>query len=212
MKTRLSLLITLATLTPLLAQDPAPVPSVTMKGIEITSEAGTFLLAPTGLSMGKTDYTGQKPVLSLDGDDTLLAKFPSGAELRMVVSAADRSVSCSFSGVPAEALSILLQMQIPISFAQGGKFSFGQKPLEIFPGEKDKQLIGQDTAKQFNLLSPAGAGFTMMTTQSYAQIQDNRVFNNSVFLYIYHFQFSAHPGQTTFNFRFETLDAALAGN
>ena len=211
MKTKIVFLASLAALHPLFSQSSAPVPTVTMKGIEFASDAGTFLLAPTGLSMGKADYAGQKPVLTLDGSDTLLAKFPNGAELRMVVSASDKSVSCSFGGVPSGAVGFIFQMLIPMSFAQGGKFSFGSNPMEIFPGEKDKQLIGQATAKQFNLSNPMGAGFSIMATQSYTQLQDNRAFNQPVFDYIYHYPFESHPGETSFNFRFEALDPALAG-
>lgn len=192
------------------AQDAAPSIVATAKGVEIQSAAGTFVLAPAALRLSEDDYNAKKPDLDLEGDDTVVATFASGAQLKMQVSAEQRTVWCVFSEMPDGAWGLLLQMEIPIAFASGGKFSFAGKPPQTFPAEKGSQLIAQESTKQFNLANPSGAGFSIVSTPGYTQVQDNRVFNWPVFMYIYNFVFSAHPGAKSFELRFDALDPALS--
>lgn len=190
------------------AQAPDPEVSATEKGIAIKGEAGSFLLVPAALRLTETNYEGEKPVLELAGDNTLVAKFPSGAEIRLQASPEDKAIEASFSGVPAGAWAFVFQMQIPIDFSRGGRFSLGTAPLQDFPADYSKQLLEQKTAKQFTLVNPAGIGLTLAATQNFMQVQDNRAFQWPVFMYIYTYVFSSNPGGSSFRIHVESLDSA----
>lgn len=192
------------------AQTPDLELSATEKGIAIKGEVGSFLFVPAMLRLTEKDYEGQKPILELAGDNELTAKFPSGAEITLRVSPEDKTIEGSISGVPAGAWGVIFQMQIPISFSLGGKFSLGSAPLQDFPADYSKQLLDQKTAKQFDLVNPAGGGMTLVATQNFMQVQDNRAFQWPIFMYIYTVVFSSNPGSPSFRIHFEPLETAAS--
>lgn len=177
--------------------------TATDKGVQIESSAGTFTLVPGNLRMAEDDFPGAKPALSMEGTDTVVAAYPGGAELRMVVSGGE--IDCVLTGTPPEAYAYLLSMSIPTTFSAGGQLSFGKLPLQPFPQDGGKELVSQAVATQFNLVGPTGEGFTLRTTKGYAQVLDNK----SSFNYLYYFRMGEHPGEDRFQFRFEPLDASV---
>lgn len=206
------LLVFLAAVSLIRAQTPSLELSATEKGIAIKGEAGSFLFVPATLRLSEKDFEGEKPVLELAGDNTLVAKFPSGAEITMQVSPEDHTVEGSFSGVPAGAWGFIFQMQIPLDFSRGGRFSLGSAELQDFPADYFRQLVDQKTAKQFTLVNPTGGGLTLTATQNYMQMQDNRAFQWPVFMFIYTYVFSSNPGSSSFRIHFEPLDSAAGAH
>lgn len=201
---RLAALVLLFCTASLHAQE-TPVLTATDKGIRIEAgAAGKFTLPVPGLRLNDQDHSGEKAVVDFNGTDTLTAKYPSGAQLTMTT--AGNAVECTFTGVPEGARGFSFPTQIPIKFANGGRFAIGKNALELFPEEKGKQLAGQGTAAEFTLVDPMDSGFRMVTPLDYQQVQDNRVFGWAVFMHIYNYTFKSHGGKTAFSFRFEPLE------
>jgi len=188
------------------AQD-APGITASNKGIQIDAGgAGKFLLPVPGLLMGEKDYSGEKPVVELDGTDNIVARYPSGAVLRMKVSNGEKTAQCSFEDIPKISRGFMFQTQIPVKFNSGGRFALGDSPSEAFPVEKGKQIIRDGYARSFTLIDPAGRGFKVSMPGEYQQVQDNRVFGWPVFMHIYTFNFKTDAGNKTFTFHFAGLD------
>lgn len=178
----------------------APTLALTEKGAAIQfGAAGGVTIPVPGLSLGETDYSGEKPSVEKQGD-ALVARYPSGAELRMSVSGGD-TISCSFQGVPESARGFVFHTPIPINFSQGGRFILGNKPPADFPEQKEKQIVQDGWAQSFSVISPSGEGYTLAMPGEYQQVQDNRVFNWPVFMHIYSFNFKNQAGKTSFAFK-----------
>lgn len=193
-------------LAPLLIAEEAPVLGASEKGVRIDAgAAGIFTLSVPELRLTDQDHKGEPGVVDFDGKDTLTAKYPSGAELTMTI--LGNAVECTFQGVPEGARGFRFFMQIPIKFANGGRFAIGSKPPEAFPEEKGRQLAGQGTAKEFSLFDPTDAGFRIVMPMDYQQVQDNRVFGSPVFYYILNYTFQNHGGKTRFTIGFESQDS-----
>lgn len=188
----------------------APSLAATDKGVSISSDAGKFTIPIPGLLMGEKDYQGEKAAVEQEGTDTLVARYPSGAELRMKVSDADKTVQYSFTGIPEGARGFTFLTPIPIAFNGGGRFGIGDKPLAEFPAEKGKQIVGDGWARSFTVISPAGDGFKLSLPGEYQQVQDNRFFGWPVFMHIANFLFKNQAGKTSFAFTFSGLDSAPA--
>ncbi len=184
---------------PAVASDTKLSLSASTEGVVIDAGSmGKITLPVPGLRMGPTDYKGEKPSVELEGTEKIVARYPSGGEFTMDLSAGNGTIACSFSGVPANAIGFTFATKIPINFNQGGKFSIGSGALQAFPETFDKQIIAQGTAKQFNLLDAMGDGFSIKTPADYQQVQDNRAFNWPVFMYILNFTFATNPGKSSF--------------
>lgn len=188
----------------------APELSLSNNGLVIDAgAAGTFTLPVPGLRIGATDYSGEQPAFELK-DGTLIAKYPSGAELQMTVANKDKTAAVSFTGVPAGAKAFVFQMHVPIRYSTGGKFVLGKKPPLAFPETKQAQIIGDGWAESFTLADPAGGGFRITTPGDYQQVQDNRLFNWPVFVHIYNYTFASQAGKNSFTFIFGPPDIATA--
>ncbi|PTY02938.1 hypothetical protein DB346_07965 [Verrucomicrobia bacterium LW23] len=182
--------------------------SLSEKGIQINAgPAGTFTMQVPGLRVNDKDYTGEKPVTELTGD-TLVAKYPSGAEVKITLDSSTAEISVI--GAPASAKALVFVTMIPIQFNGGGKAAIGKKGQVAFPEEKDKQLITDGWGETFTLIDPSGEGYAIAMPGDYQQVQDNRVFNWAVFAHIYNYSFAAQKGKTNFTLRFGGVDGATA--
>ncbi|MEZ0296566.1 MAG: sugar-binding protein [Candidatus Methylacidiphilales bacterium] len=183
---------------------------LTPRGVSVDAGvAGKFLLEVPGLRLNDKDYSGEKAVVEIAGD-TLVAKYPSGAELKMALDA--QSVDISFTGVPATAKALVFMTKIPIQFTGGGKYGVGKKEPAAFPENKEKQIIAGSWADSFTIIDPAGEGYRMEFPGDYMQLQDNRVFNWAMFVHIYSFNFDKQKGKTSLRISFSGLDGSATSS
>jgi hypothetical protein len=206
----LASLVALSGVSPASATEP-PILSATEKGVRINAgAAGTFTLPVPGLRRNDKDFKGEAAAVEFDGADTLIARYPGGAELRMTVSDQDKTVRCAFTGIPEGARGFVFATQIPIAFNGGGRFQLGDKDPADFPAEKGRQIIRDGWARSFTLIAPSGGGFRISMPGEYQQVQDNRVFGWSVFMHIYTATFKTLAGKEEFRFQFDSLGDASA--
>lgn len=190
MKNALLLLLLASTLPTLHGQDFKLLASE--KGVLIDAgSAGPFLWPAPKLRMTETDYQGVEATIRKEENNTVVAAYPGGMEVRMTVGKADHTIRHTISNPPASAWGLQFQMQIPIQFRNGGQFAFGPGDLHSFPEKAEKQIVGEATARDFRLVNPLGAGFSIRMPVDYQQVQDNRVFNWSVFMYFYNYTFAS---------------------
>lgn len=176
--------------------------SLTGKGAAIdVPGAGRFVIPAPVLSMAEDDYKGQDPQLEIE-NGVLVARYESGAELRIRVPAAEPAVEFEMSGVPAGAKGFRFQTIIPLEFNQGGRFAFGDRELAPIPEAPKGQFLQQGTAGRFVLVDALGHGFTVTTPESWQGLQDNRQFNWPAYAWLYLYDFKKHAGQNSFQFRF----------
>ena len=199
-KTLLSLIMLAVSAGSLLA---APKLSLSEEGAVIDAgSAGQYLLPPPGLQLKADQYGGEKGVAELR-DGALAVKYPSGAVLTM--STAGEELKFTFSGVPQGARCWVLDMHLPIRLNTGGKFILGDKAPQDFPLAKDKQILGDGGASSFSVIDPSGDGFKMILPADFCQVQDNRVFNWSVFVFMYYYNLAGREGQNSFTVKFQDL-------
>ncbi|AHF94279.1 hypothetical protein OPIT5_10390 [Opitutaceae bacterium TAV5] len=177
--------------------EPLPGLSASPDGVNIrTTDAGEFTLPAPVLMLRPDDYDGQKPAVTVEDAATLLAKYPSGAELRIGI--AQNAVNYTWSGLPDGAFAFRFVTLLPISLADGGTFMLGNNNPAPFPATKEKQTVAKGWARSFRLQNAAGAGFALATPGAFQEVQDNRVFNWEVFAYILNYRFDENSGATGF--------------
>lgn len=164
--------------------------------------AGRFVLAAPVLSMHEEDYEGQKPQLALEGD-VLTARYECGAELTIRVNSEEATADYEFSGVPKTAKGFRFQMLIPLSFNEGGRFAFGDKPPAKIPAAQKEQFLEQGIASRFTIVNGQGAGFTLTAPENWQGLQDNRVFNWQTYAWLYLYDFKKYSGRNDFSMRFQ---------
>ena len=106
-----------------------PTLSLSPGGVDIDAgAAGKFTIPPPSLNPhgGRATYT-------LSGSESALASYPSGAKLEYHLDARTNQVTCIYSGLPSGAHEFRFSMSVPLSFNQGGKYSFNTDPLKAFP-------------------------------------------------------------------------------
>ncbi|MDR1191316.1 MAG: hypothetical protein LBK60_06605 [Verrucomicrobiales bacterium] len=164
----------------------APALRLVDKGVELnTSGMGQFILETPELRF--SGGRGEKPAATL-ANDTLTVQYPSGLTLDCTVDAAAGRVACHFTGAPAGAEALRFLLYIPLKFNQGGKFAFDGQWRDI-PPAKAAQFLHQGSATTFSVADPLGESITVATPGGWQGLQDNRVFDWPVYVYVYHYNF-----------------------
>ncbi len=181
------------------------------KGVVIEAgSAGLFTWPVPKLRMSETDYQGEEATIRREGNDTVVASYPGGMEVRMTVGKADHIIRHTISNPPPSAWGLQFQMQIPIQFRNGGQFAFDRGDFCSFPEKPEKQIVGEATAGDFRAVNPSGVGFSIIAPVKYQQVQDNRVFNWSVFMYFYNYTLAGK--ERTFEVSFQPYQTPQAAS
>ncbi len=185
------------------AEAPALNTAVSERGIQIDAGSmGKFFFPVPALRRHEKDYSGEKPAAVEVQGNTFVASYASGANVRGELFPAEQKVVFSFDGVPTGAWGFVALMTFPMSFNQGGRFSFDQAALTPLPESKEKAIIQGTHASRFNIVDPLNHGLSIILPHDYHQLGDNRFFNWPVFAGVFNFTFVTHPGQKSFEVKF----------
>jgi len=152
------------------------------KGLEIhAGSAGNFILQGPlleGLNPAKpTDITHAADGQSLD------LKYTGGATAQIRVEAG-KSATIRFSNLPPQVQQFRIQMLVPFTFGNGGKYAINGDVPQPFPQDKPaKPFLFQGNAQAFAVIHPGGAGFNLggFPLGTFQQVQDNREWNWSMY-------------------------------
>ena len=136
--------------------------------------AGKFTLPAPKLIVEGGNPRGEEGVMEVKDDNTLTVKFVKG-DATITINPAD--ISLTYTLIPQEGVkSLRVLLIIPITFAEGGKFSFGADPLKALPAAKGDQFLSQTRSMKFTLVNSSDAGFTLNTLELFQELTDARVF------------------------------------
>jgi hypothetical protein len=113
---------------------------------------------------------------------TATIRYEGGATLAVDASH-DGQITYTFSNVPADVKKWNVNTLVDFSFAQGGKWKFGDGPETPFPLAKpDKPHLFQGNSTSMELRDAQGQAITFHTPEySYLELVDNRAWNWSIF-------------------------------
>ena len=124
---------------------------------------------------------GEEGIMEAKDEKTLTVKFAK-ADVTIAINAAD--LSLTYAMVPQEGVkSLRVLMVIPLTFAEGGKFSFGAEAMKPLPATAGEQFLEQTGTTKFTLINSSNAGVTLTTPQSFQELADTRVFGMPRFVY-----------------------------
>lgn len=171
---------------------------------------GTITLAPPTIEVaGKKEL---KPTYVLDDQGRAGATYENGFVLRIAVSEADKTVTYDFDAAAARDVnSIKFTTMFPIHLNKGGRFALGDMTGE-FPVSKGGQFLAHGQADHLDVIHPLGEGVRIATPGAYQQLQDNRLWEWSVFAWIYRYDLKRYPGKTRFVFKISELAPAAAAD
>ena len=150
-------------------------------GITLNGAAGKITLPAPKLLIEGGAAKGEEGIMEAKDDKTLMVKFVK-AEATITLNAADQSLT--YTLVPQEGVkSLRVLMVIPLTFAEGGKFSFGAEALKPLPATAGEQFLEQTGTTKFTLVNSSNAGFTLTTPETFQELADTRVFNMPRFVY-----------------------------
>ncbi len=145
-----------------------------------------------GGSLGKFTLTypqlldaGQQPIHKLLEKTPIgkvaTLKYDGGAQLELTA-ADDGRINIKLLNAPADVKSVVVEMHIPISFNQGGKWKIGDTEAD-FPKEKPaKPHLFQGHAPALHISNFEGRSLDVQTPEySFLQLTDNREWNWSIF-------------------------------
>jgi hypothetical protein len=137
-----------------------------------------------------------------------VATYANGAKLAYHLVPTADMVICSYSDLPSSAHEFRFSLPFPISFNQGGKYSFNTEPLKPFPADKGPQFLQTNFGYQFNLMNATGAGFSFAGPGNWRGLQDNRIYGGVIYEYQFLWDILAHPGQSSFVIKVGPLAAS----
>lgn len=195
MKTLLTLL-SLSFAASTLAADPVKF-FVSSKGVEIDAGVcGQVTMAPP-VVVG-IDKKDRKPVFTAEPDGkTGKALYADTSSITVTVSPEAGTITYSFDGV-ADAASVRLASQLPLSFNLGGSYALNDGDPKPFPIDPAKQLFDQGAFGKFDLLGSTGNRLSFAVPTTYQQLQDNRVWGQQAYSWNYFYDLLRYPGQTSF--------------
>ena len=117
------------------ARGAEPTLSLGPGGVEIDAgAAGKFTIPPPSLNPH-----GGRATYAVTGSDSAVAGYPSGAKLEYHLDARNNEVTCVYSGLPSGAHDFRFSMSVPLSFNEGGKYSFNTDPLKAIPAGNNQR-------------------------------------------------------------------------
>jgi hypothetical protein len=152
-----------------------------------------------------------KPTYTLDGTGGARVAYPNGFVLKIAASNTDKTVTYSFDQPFTGLDSIKFTTMFPINLNKGGKYAMGAMTGD-FPASLNGQFLAQGDAGHLDIIHPLGGGIRFTTPAAYQQLQDNRMWEWTVFAWIYRYDLKRYPGQNRFSFKVSTLAAEVAVN
>ena len=133
-------------------------------------------------------------------DGRVALTYPSGA--KAFARLENNTLKIEYVGLPEGEARATVDMHIPFGFTQGGTWEIdGRKGA--FPAEKaERGKIFQGDAASFTLAHPTGMGFTITGRRDFTELQDNREWGWSVFVWMQHFGLWPNNGNAAFELSF----------
>ena len=167
---------------------------ITLQGAAI----GKLTLPAPKLIVEGGSPKGEEGIMEVKDDNTLTVKFEKAAAT-IAINAAD--LSLTYTLVPQEGVkSLRVLMVIPLTFAEGGKFSFGADPLKPLPAEAGEQFLGQTGTTKFTIVNSTDAGISLTTPEAFQELADTRVFNMPRFVYAVFLKAGTNDNKWTLKF------------
>ena len=167
---------------------------ITLQGAAI----GKLTLPAPKLIVEGGSPKGEEGIMEVKDDNTLTVKFEKAAAT-IAINAAD--LSLTYTLVPQEGVkSLRVLMVIPLTFAEGGKFSFGAVPLKPLPAEAGEQFLGQTGTTKFTIVNSTDAGISLTTPEAFQELADTRVFNMPRFVYAVFLKAGTNDNKWTLKF------------
>ena len=155
--------------------------SLASRGVSITTPAdGQFVLDYPSL----TDATQQptSPTNVAVSKNKASMRYANGA--RLAVTFENCAVMLHFTGLPADAKGLRMDMTLPITFKYGQWQMDGAKP-QPFPAQfAGEQFVFKGNPQPVKLIGPHGGAFTLSMPYGWQQMQDNRKWNTDSFAYM----------------------------
>jgi hypothetical protein len=145
----------------------------------LAGTAGTFSITYPALIKSNDKRVEPAQIVKDAGGVTLI--YAEGGKSRVRLE--KTSLRIGFSDLPADVKQFRMEMLIPPIFGGSGTYAIGGAAAQPFPAEKPaKPFLYQGNADRFEIVHPAGPGFSLVIpAYSYQQLQDNREWNWSVF-------------------------------
>ncbi|CAN5340412.1 hypothetical protein BH09VER1_BH09VER1_27410 [soil metagenome] len=161
-------------------------------------EAGKFTLPPPKLLVEGGNPKGEEGILEVADEKTLTVKYDK-ASATITLDAAAHSLT--YALVPqAGVKSLRVLLVIPITFAQGGQYSFGGKALKPLPATQGDQFVEQTGTTDFTLINSSNAGFTLTSPQTFQELADTRLFGMDRFVYAVFLKADTNDNKWTLKF------------
>lgn len=179
--------------------------SVDTKGVVVDGGPSGLVTIAAPVVVG-TDGKDRKPVLT-PGADGLSAKaaYSDGFAINISVSTSDDTIRYDFDASQANAKTVRLNANLPVSTFGGGTFATNGGQPQPFPADAGKQLVAQGAFTRVDVSVAPGAGLSFSAPASYQQLQDNRIWNTSSFSWIYHYDLLRYPNSTGFSLKVSVL-------
>lgn len=162
------------------------------------AEAGKFTLPPPKLIVEGGSPKGEEGVLEVVDEKTLTIKYDK-ASATIALDAAQQSLTYTLKP-QAGVKSLRVLLVIPITYAQGGQFSFGGKALKPFPATQGDQFLEQTGTSEFTLVNSSQAGFSITTPQTFQELADTRLFGMQRFVYAIFLKADTNDNKWTLKF------------
>jgi len=196
------------------AADAAPAASITPSAKLSLTEAGIVintgseqLTWPTPALMKSAGGVVEGTVAMAADGKSLVKKFANGMQLTVTLEADGKTVSYGFTPPTGEVRGFGMNLNIPLAYANGGKYGLGSGGMKSFPSTKGKdEIVDKGDFGMFRLQSPADIGFGIKMPMGWNKLQDDRQFNGSRFEEQYLYLFASHPGDTSFAIVFGDVD------
>lgn len=194
-----------AVLTLAIAASPITAQSVkltsTPKGIVADAGANGRVTFPPPVVVG-TDNKDRNPTYTAGADGlTGKATYEDGLVIDIQISPANGVITYTFDPRPMDAKSVRVTALLPVSYAEGGTFSFKLGETKPFPVEKTPKLIAQGAYGGVDLITNSGERLTFKAPTSYQQIGDLRTWGTQSFGWVYFFDLLRYPTDTSFTIK-----------
>jgi hypothetical protein len=173
--------------------------SLTADGVVIDTGGEKFLLQKPMLFKTAGGTVPGTMTLSDDGK-SLVEKFVGGPTLTISIEADGKTIDYKSADSAEGYQGFGVNVSIPISYTNGGRYAFDDAKLTYFPGEKGKvDYVDHGDHGLFKLLPVSGTGFSLKMPKGWNKLQDNRFYNNGVtFEEQYLYMFAANSGTISF--------------
>ena len=185
---------------------PAAQLSLTEAGVVIDTGTEKFTLPIPSLIKSAGGSVAGTITMGKD-DKSLVEKFTNDVQLTVALESDGKTITYEYTEPPADVRGLGINMDIPIEYANGGKYGLGSGELKDFPAQKGKdEVVDKGDSGMFRLQSPSGTGFGLKMASGWNKLQDDRNFNGSKFEEQYLYLFATYHGQTYFTITVGDLD------